>query len=250
MKVGIIGAGNVGSATAFALVMRGVARKVVLIDANEARAKAEAADIAHASPFADASKIKAGTYEDLKGAEVVIITAGANQKPGEPRTALLERNVKIFENIIPQVVKNAPDCMLLITSNPVDIMTSLLGYHLGVSPKSIHGYVLGEHGDSEVLIWSSANAGGVQIEEFAEKIGKPFTPELKAKIDDCVRNAAYQIIDGKGSTYYGIAGALCRICQAISANEYAILTLSSSANAVFRAKYILISVNPNIAISL
>lgn len=125
MKVGIIGAGNVGSATAFALVMRGVARKVVLIDANEARAKAEAADIAHASPFADASKIKAGTYEDLKGAEVVIITAGANQKPGEPRTALLERNVKIFENIIPQVVKNAPDCMLLITSNPVDIMTSV-----------------------------------------------------------------------------------------------------------------------------
>ena len=268
MKVGIIGAGNVGSATAFALVMRGVARKVVLIDANEARAKAEAADIAHASPFADASKIKAGTYEDLKGAEVVIITAGANQKPGEPRTALLERNVKIFENIIPQVVKNAPDCMLLITSNPVDIMTSvalklsgfpkervfgsgtvldssrfrtLLGYHLGVSPKSIHGYVLGEHGDSEVLIWSSANAGGVQIEEFAEKIGKPFTPELKAKIDDCVRNAAYQIIDGKGSTYYGIAGALCRICQAISANEYAILTLSTFHEKVENSENICIS---------
>ena len=118
---------------------------------------------------------------------------------------------------------------------------TLLGYHLGVSPKSIHGYVLGEHGDSEVLIWSSANAGGVQIEEFAEKIGKPFTPELKAKIDDCVRNAAYQIIDGKGSTYYGIAGALCRICQAISANEYAILTLSTFHEKVENSENICIS---------
>lgn len=224
MKVGIIGAGNVGSATAFALVMRGVARKVVLIDANEARAKAEAADIAHASPFADASKIKAGTYEDLKGAEVVIITAGANQKPGEPRTALLERNVKIFENIIPQVVKNAPDCMLLITSNPVDIMTSvalklsgfpkervfgsgtvldssrfrtLLGYHLGVSPKSIHGYVLGEHGDSEVLIWSSANAGGVQIEEFAEKSANLSLPNSKPKLTTAYATPPIRLLTAK-----------------------------------------------------
>lgn len=268
MKVGIIGAGNVGSATAFALIMRGVARKVVLIDMNEKRANAEAMDIAHASPFADAGKIKAGKYEDLAGSDVVIITAGAAQKPGEPRTSLLERNVRIFESIIPQVVKYAPESILLITSNPVDIMTTvalklsgfpkervfgsgtvldssrfrtLCGYHLGVSPKSIHGYVLGEHGDSEVLIWSSANAGAVQIEEFAEKINKPFTPDIKAKIDDCVRNAAYEIIEGKGSTYYGIAGALCRIVQAIATNEYAILTVSSFHEKVEDSKNICIS---------
>lgn len=254
MKVGIIGAGGVGSATAFALVMRGVARKVVLIDANEKRAQAEAQDIAHAAPFAYANKVKAGTYEDLTGAEVVIITAGANQKPGQTRLDLLETNVKIFESIIPQVVKAAPDCILLIAANPVDIMTSvalklsgfpkervfgsgtvldtsrfrtLLGYHLGVSPQSVHANVLGEHGDSEVLIWSSAVAGTVQIEKLGRSIGKPFTPEIKAQIDDCVRNAAYHIIDGKGSTTYGIAGGLCRICQAVSNNEYAILTVSS-----------------------
>ena len=254
MKVGIIGAGGVGSATAFALVMRGVARKVVLIDANEKRAQAEAQDIAHAAPFAYANKVKAGTYEDLTGAEIVIITAGANQKPGQTRLDLLETNVKIFESIIPQVVKAAPDCILLIAANPVDIMTSvalklsgfpkervfgsgtvldtsrfrtLLGYHLGVSPQSVHANVLGEHGDSEVLIWSSAVAGTVQIEKLGRSIGKPFTPEIKAQIDDCVRNAAYHIIDGKGSTTYGIAGGLCRICQAVSNNEYAILTVSS-----------------------
>lgn len=254
MKVGIIGAGSVGSATAFALIMRGVARKVVLIDANEKKAQAEAMDIAHAAPFAYANKVKAGTYEDLKGAEVVIVTAGANQKPGETRIDLLGRNAKIFESIIPQVAKYAPDTILLITSNPADIMTevaiklsgfprervigsgtvldtsrfrTLLGYHLGVSPKSIHANVLGEHGDSEVLAWSNGDAGSVQIEELARMENKPFTADVKAHIDDCVRNAAYKIIDGKGATFYGIAGALCQICQAISNNEYAILTVST-----------------------
>lgn len=268
MKVGIVGVGGVGSATAFALVMRGIARKVILIDMNKERACAEAADIAHAAPFADASKVKAGDYSDLKGAEIVIVTAGANQKPGEPRTSLLERNVKIFESIIPQIAANAPDCIMVIASNPVDIMTrvaielsgfpkervigsgtvldssryrTLLGYHLGVSPRSIHAYVLGEHGDSEVLIWSSAVAGSEQIEDLAQKIGKPFTPEVKAQIDDCVRNAAYQIIAGKGATNYGIAGAMCRICQAITSNEYAILTLSTFHDVIENSKNICIS---------
>ena len=254
MKVGIIGAGQVGSATAFALIMRGVARKVVLIDANQQRAEAEAMDIAHATPFAYANKVKAGTYSDLKGCEVVIVTAGANQKTGETRIDLLGRNVKIFENIIPQITQNAPDCILLIATNPVDIMTdvalklsgfpkervigsgtildtarfrTLLGYHLGISPKSVHANVLGEHGDSEVLIWSNGDGGTVQIEELARMTNKDLTPEVIAQIDDCVRNAAYKIIEGKGATYYGIAGGLCRICQAITTNEYAILTVSS-----------------------
>ncbi len=268
MKVGIIGAGQVGSATAFALIMRGVARKIVLIDANEKRAKAEAMDIAHATPFAYANKIKAGTYADLEGCEVVIVTAGANQKPGETRIDLLGRNVKIFESIIPQVVAAAPTCTLLITSNPVDIMTevalklsgfpkervigsgtvldtsrfrTLLGYHLGISPKSVHANVLGEHGDSEVLVWSNGDGGTVQIEELARMEGRPLTPEIKAKIDDCVRNAAYQIIEGKGATFYGIAGALCRICQAITTNEYAILTVSSHHEEVEGVKDVCIS---------
>lgn len=268
MKVGIIGAGSVGSATAFALIMRGVARKVVLIDMNEKKAQAEAMDIAHAAPFAFANKIKAGTYKDLEGCEVVIITAGANQKPGETRIDLLGRNVKIFESIIPEIVKAAPETTLLITSNPADIMTevalklsgfprervigsgtvldtsrfrTLLGYHLGVSPKSIHANVLGEHGDSEVLVWSNGDAGTVQIEELARMVGKPFTPEVKAQIDDCVRNAAYKIIEGKGATYYGIAGALCRICQAITTNEYAILTVSSHHDDVEGVKDVCVS---------
>ena len=254
MKVGIVGAGQVGSATAFALIMRGVARKIVLIDANQQRAEAEAMDIAHATPFAYANKIKAGTYEDLKGCEVIIITAGANQKPGETRLDLLGRNVKIFESIIPQIVKAAPQTTLLIAANPVDIMTAvalklsgfpkekvigsgtildtarfrtLLGYHLGISPKSVHANVLGEHGDSEVLIWSNGDGGTVQIEELARMTNRELTTEVKSQIDDCVRNAAYKIIEGKGATYYGIAGGLCRICQAITTNEYAILTVST-----------------------
>ena len=254
MKVGIIGAGSVGSATAFALVMKGVARKVVLIDANETKAQAEAMDIAHAAPFAYANKIKAGNYNDLKGCEIVIVTAGANQKPGETRIDLLGRNVKIFESIIPQIAKAAPDCILLITANPADIMTevaiklsgfprervigsgtvldtarfrTLLGYHLGISPQSIHANVIGEHGDSEVLVWSASDAGTVSLDQIAKDVNKPFNAEIKAKIDDGVRNAAYKIIDGKGATFYGIAGALCRICSAISNNEYAILNVST-----------------------
>lgn len=254
MQVGIIGAGSVGAATAFALMMRGVARKITLIDVNRDRAWAEATDIAHAAPFAYANKVKSGDYKDLCGCEVVIITAGANQKPGETRIDLLGRNVKIFADIIPQVVANAPESTLIIATNPVDIMTEValklsgfpkervigsgtvldtarfrtdLGYYLGVSPKSVHANVIGEHGDSEVLCWSNGDGGTLPLAELGEDLGRPLTDEVKARIDDDVRNAAYKIINGKGATFYGIAGALCRICQAITTNEYAILTVSS-----------------------
>lgn len=254
MKVGIVGAGSVGSAAAFSLMMTGVAHKVVLIDMNEKKAQAEAMDIAHAAPFGHAGKIKAGTYEDLEGCGIVIVTAGANQKPGETRIDLLGRNVKIFESIIPQVAKYAPDSILLITANPADIMTevalklsgfpkervigsgtvldtarfrTLLAFYLGVSTKSVHADVIGEHGDSEVLIWSSAEAGTLSLEEYAEGVNKSFDAAKKAEINDGVVNAAYKIIDGKGATFYGIAGALTQICRAINNNEYAILTVSS-----------------------
>lgn len=254
MQIGIIGAGQVGAATAFALMMKGIARKITLVDVNQERAAAEAMDIAHAAPFAYANKIKAGTYTDLKGASIIIVTAGANQKPGETRIDLLSRNIKIFETIIPEVADVAPNAILIIATNPVDIMTDVaiklsgfpkervigsgtvldtarfrtdLGYHLGVSPMSLHANVLGEHGDSEVICWSSGDGGTIPLAKLAKDLGKELTDEIKAKIEDDVRNAAYKIIKGKGATYFGIAGAICRICQAINGNEYAILTVST-----------------------
>ena len=268
MKVGIIGAGSVGSATAFSLITTGVAHKVVLIDMNEKKAQAEAMDIAHAAPFANAGKIKSGNYEDLQGCSVVIVTAGANQKPGETRIDLLGRNVAIFKGIIPQVAQYAPNSILLITANPADIMTevaiklsgfprervigsgtvldtarfrTLLAFYLGVSTKSVHADVLGEHGDSEVLVWSSAEAGTLSLEEYAAGVNKTLDADKKAEITDGVINAAYQIIEGKGATFYGIAGALTHICRAINNNEFAILTVSSHHDEVEGVKDVCLS---------
>ena len=254
MKIGIIGAGAVGSAAAFSLIMTSVAHKVILIDANNKKAEAEAMDIAHAAPFAGAGKVRAGSYEDLTDSDVVIVTAGANQKPGETRIDLLGRNVKIFENIIPQIKKYAPNTILIITANPADIMTevaiklsgfpkervigsgtvldtarfrTLLAFYLGVSTKSVHADVLGEHGDSEVLVWSNAEAGTLTLDEYAKSIDKPLDDTKKAEINDGVVRSAYKIIEGKGWTCYGIAGALTQICRAIGNNDYSILTVSS-----------------------
>lgn len=254
MKVGIVGAGAVGSAAAFALIMTSTAHKIILVDVNRQKAEAEAMDIAHAAPFAGAGKIRAGNYEDLADSDVVIVTAGANQKSGESRIDLLNRNVKIFEQIIPQIKKYAPNCILVVASNPADIMTevalklsgfpkqrvigsgtildtarfrTLLAFYLGVSTKSVHADVLGEHGDSEVLVWSSAEAGSLSLDEYAKNINKPLDEAKKQEIDDGVVKAAYKIIDGKGWTCYGIAGALTQLCRAISNNDYSILTVSS-----------------------
>ncbi len=269
MKVGIIGAGNVGSATAFALLLRGIAREVILIDTNKEKAIAEALDISHATTFAFASAIRAGDYSDLTCADVVIISAGANQHPGETRIALLERNVEILKSIVSQILYFAPETIILVASNPVDIMTyytlklsdlppskvfgsgtildtsrfrTLLGEYLGVSSKSIHANVLGEHGDSEVLIWSNADAGTMPLENLAIELDKKLNFEIKATIDDNVRNAAYKIIEGKGATFYGIAGGLCRICQAISTNENAILTVSALHSEIEGIKDVCLSV--------
>ena len=253
MKIGIIGAGNVGSATAFTLILQGIASEVILIDTNKSKATAEALDISHAVPFSYAGSIRAGDYADLYCADVVIISAGANQHPGETRIALMERNVEILKNIVSQILHFAPETIILVASNPVDIMTyytlkisqlppskvfgsgtildtsrfrTLLAKYLEVSSKSIHAHVLGEHGDSEVLIWSNITIGTVSLENFAEAVNKPLNFEIKASIDDNVRNAAYKIIEGKGATFYGIAAGLSRTCQAISKNENAILTVS------------------------
>lgn len=254
MQIGIIGTGQVGAATAFSLAMNGIAEKLILIDVNQDRATAEAMDISHATPFSFGSTVIAGEYKDLKDAGIIIITAGANQKDGETRLDLLEKNVSIFKSIIPEVVKYAPDAILIITTNPVDVMTevtlklsgfpknrifgtgtvldsarfrSILGNHMGISPKSIHANVIGEHGDSEVLLWSSAVAGTSCVERIAQENNIILDSKVKSLIDDEVRNAAYTIIKGKGATYFGIAAATQYIISSIISDKHAILTVSS-----------------------
>lgn len=254
MKVGIVGCGFVGSSAAFAIALEGVATDLVLIDLNSDLAKAHAEDILHATPFGASVRVAAGDYPELKGAGTVVLACGAAQHPGESRLQLLERNVKVFQNVVPQVLEHTPETVLLIVSNPVDIMThvvtkianlpgqqvigsgtildtarfrTLLGEHLRVAPHSVHAYVLGEHGDSEVLAWSNAKIGGLPIVDFAEQIGRNLTDAVKSKIDSGVRRAAYRIIEGKGATYFGIGAGIARIVRAIHADESAVLTLSS-----------------------
>jgi L-lactate dehydrogenase len=255
MKVGIIGNGLVGSTAAYALAMRRSANEIVLIDANEKRSIAEAADIQHAVPFIQAMDIYHGTYEDLKGSKVIIIAAGVGQKPGESRLMLLERNATILKAIIPEAIKNAPEAIFIIATNPVDILThlaseiaaeygvpssrvigsgttldtarfrALLGQHLDVDAHHVHGYVIGEHGDSEVLVWSNIDIGGVPLKDFAEFRNATLDDSVKKAIDSDVRNAAYKIIEGKGSTYYGIGGAIVRLVDVINRDNRAILSV-------------------------
>lgn len=257
MKVGIIGSGLVGSTSAYAIVMTKAANEVVFIDANEKRAKAEAADIQHAVPFTHATDIYAGTYDDLKEAKIVIIAAGASQKPGESRLKLFEKNAAILNQIIPNTLNAAPNAIFLIATNPVDVIThisakiaskygtpysrvigsgtildtarfrSLLGGYIGVDSQHVHGYVIGEHGDSEVLTWSNVDIGGIPLEEFIKFRKIDFNEKIKQEIDRRVRNAAYTIIEGKGSTYYGIGAAIARIVDAINRDNRAVLTVST-----------------------
>ncbi|AKI00182.1 L-lactate dehydrogenase [Hoeflea sp. IMCC20628] len=253
MKIGIVGTGMVGSAAGYAMALLGVGTEIVLVDANPALARAQAQDIAHATPFATTVAVRAGDYADLKNAAVVIIAAGVSQKPGESRLALLERNVEVFRSVIGGVMKAAPEAILLIATNPLDVMTfvarrisglpaervigsgtildtarlrSLLGDHLGIAPNSVHAYVLGEHGDSEVAVWSSAMAGSVPIVSFAKQIGRPLDQAARTHIAEQVKGAAYTIIEGKGATWYGIGAGLARIVRSITDDERTVLSVS------------------------
>lgn len=262
MKIGVVGCGMVGSASAFALVMSGVGREIVLVDLKRERAEAEANDISHAVPFAHPLVVRAGDYPDLNDARVVIIAGGVAQKPGETRLQLLQRNADVFRQIIPSVLRHAGDAVLLVVSNPVDVMThlaahfaaefgvpaarvigsgttldtarfrSLLGRHFDVDPQHVHAYVLGEHGDSEVLAWSQATIAGLTLEEFAQVHGKPLTDSDRAKIEENVRRAAYHIIAGKGATYYGIGAAVARIVDVLLHDQRAILTICARLSGV------------------
>ncbi len=257
MKIGIVGCGMVGSTSAYAIVMRGVGREIVLVDLNRARAEAEANDISHAVPFAHPLTVRAGDYADLAGARVVVIAGGVAQKPGETRLQLLQRNAEVFRQIVPAVLRHAPDAVLLVVSNPVDIMThlaahfaaelgvpstrvigsgttldsarfrTLLGKHFDVDSQHVHAYVLGEHGDSEVLAWSQATIAGLSLDEFAKVHGKPLTEHDRKQIDEQVRRAAYYIIEGKGATYFGIGSAVARIVDVLLHDQRAILTICS-----------------------
>jgi L-lactate dehydrogenase len=255
MKIGIVGSGLVGSTAAYALVMQGIGRSVVLVDLNEARARAEADDILHAVPFAHPMQVSAGDYGDLAGSRVVIITAGVSQRRDETRLQLLERNAAVFQQVIPQILRVAPEAILLVATNPVDIMThltahyaaefgvpsgrvvgsgttldtarfrTLLGAHFGVDPHHVHGYVVGEHGDSEVLTWSLVTVGGTSLDDFCRLTAICLDEAMRQAIDDRVRRAAYNIIAGKGATYYGVGGALARIVDVVVHDQRAILTV-------------------------
>jgi L-lactate dehydrogenase len=255
MKVGVVGCGMVGSASAFALVMRGVGREVVLVDVNHRRAEAEANDIHHAVPFAHPLTVRAGTYADLAGCRAVVIAAGVAQRPGETRLQLLERNAAVLGTVVPSILEHAPDAVLVVVSNPVDIMThlaahfaarsgvaatrvigsgtmldtarfrTLLGRHFDVDPQHVHAYVLGEHGDSEVLTWSQATIAGMRLDDFVKVHGTPLDSGGRRVIDDEVRRAAYHIIAGKGATYYGIGSAVSRLLAVILNDQRAVLTV-------------------------
>ena len=253
-KAAIVGCGFVGSASAFALMQSGLFSEIVLIDADQNRAAGEALDISHGLPFAKPMQIYAGTYQDISDAAVVIVTAGAGQKPGETRLDLVKKNVGIFRSIIPEIAKYNKNGILLVVANPVDILTYvakqlsgypsnrvfgsgtvldtarlkyLLGEHLGVDSRSIHAFIIGEHGDSEIAAWSSANVSGIPLNKFCEMRGHFEHDKSMQQIAENVKNSAYEIIEKKKATYYGIAMSVKRICEAIVRDEKSILPVSS-----------------------
>lgn len=253
-KVAIIGCGFVGSASAFALLESGMFSEIVLIDANKDKAEGEALDISHGAPFARPTKIYAGEYKDIADAAIVIVTAGAGQKPGETRLDLVKKNVGIFKSVIPSITEYNKDGILLIVANPVDVLTYaaakisgfpenrvfgsgtvldtarlkyLLGEHLEVDSRAVHAFIIGEHGDSEIAAWSSANVSGIPVNDFCEMRGHFEHVKAMERIAEEVKNSAYEIIEKKGATYYGIAMSVKRICEAIVRDEKSILPISS-----------------------
>lgn len=271
MKIGVVGCGFVGATAAYALVMSGIGREIVMIDLNRARAEAEAADISHAVPFAHGINVRAGEYHDLVGCRVVIMAAGVGQKPGETRIHLLERNAAVFREVIPQIFSHAPEAVLVVATNPVDVMThvsawyaadfgipsqlvigsgttldtarfrTLLGQYIEVDPTHIHAYVIGEHGDTEVLAWSLVDVGNVPLQEFCRLKGLELDRAKQQEIDEGVRRAAYHIIEGKGATYYGVGSALARITRNILSDRRALMTVCTPTAEIAGVKDVTVS---------
>ena len=253
-KVTVIGAGFVGSTTAYTLLLSGLVSELVLIDVNRDKAEGEVMDLNHGMPFVRPVKIYNGDYSDCSGSDIIVISAGANQKPGETRMDLVHKNAQIFKSIINEVVKYASDCILLVVTNPVDILTYvtyrisgfpknkvigsgtvldtarfkyLLGNHVGIDTRNIHAYIIGEHGDTEVATWSLTNIAGIPMEKYCEECHRCEKSVSMEKIYTDVKNAAYEIIKRKGATYYAVALAVRRIVEAILRDENSILTVSS-----------------------
>ena len=256
-KAAIIGCGFVGAACAFSLMQSGLFSEMVMIDSSFEKAQGEALDISHGLPFAKPMKIYAGGYDDIKDSSLIIITAGASQKQGETRLDLVKKNISIFKSIIPEITKRNFDGIILVVANPVDILTTValklsnlpenkvigsgtvldtarlkyeLGEHLNVDSRSIHAFIIGEHGDSEIPAWSSANVSGIPLNKFCEMRGHFDHDKSMVKIGESVKNSAYEIISKKKATYYGIAMAVKRICEAIVRDEKSILPISSMIN--------------------
>ena len=253
-RVAVVGIGNVGATFAYALLLSGSAAEIVLIDANHAKAEGEAMDLNHAVPFTHPTRVWAGNYEDCAGATVTVLAAGANQKPGETRIELIKKNAAIWRKIVPEVAKHNPQGILLIATNPVDVLTYaawklsnlpaervigsgtildtarfryLLSQHFGVDARSVHAYIIGEHGDSEVPVWSSANIAGLRLAQFCKSQGLAYDPQAMENIFVQTRDAAYRIIERKGATYYAVASGLMLITQAILRDQRTVLSVSS-----------------------
>jgi L-lactate dehydrogenase len=256
-RVAVVGVGNVGATFAYALLLSGLASEIVLIDANHAKAEGEAMDLNHTVPFTRPARVWAGSYADCAGAAVTVICAGSNQKPGETRLDLVKKNAGIFAQIVPEVARHNPDGILLIATNPVDVLTHasyalsglpgrrvigsgtildtarfrhLLSEHFQVDPRSVHGFIIGEHGDSEVPVWSLANIAGMRVADFARAHGHALDEATKSDIFSRTRDAAYHIIQRKGATYYAVAAGLMRIVEAILRDQNTVLSVSSLAD--------------------
>lgn len=256
-KISIIGAGFVGSATAFALMQDGIASEIVIVDINKDKAEGEAMDLAHGAAFVKSVDIKAGDYADTKDSDIVIITAGIGQKPGETRLDIINKNLKVFKSIVPEVVKYSPNSILLVVSNPVDILTYItyklsgfpkervigsgtvldtsrlkymLSEHFDIDARNVHTYIIGEHGDSEITAWSLTNIAGMDADSYCQNTCTKCDGSFKKQIPEKVKDAAYDIINRKGYTNYAIALAVTRITEAILRDENSILTVSSLFN--------------------
>lgn len=254
-KIAIVGgAGAVGASAAYALMISGLASEIVLVDVNERKAEGEAMDLAQGSPFVRPVTVRHGGYADCAGCQIVVVTAGAAQKPGETRLDLVKKNTAIFKGMIPQIAAAAPNAILLIVANPVDVLTyaalkfsgfpagrvvgsgtvldtgrlrSLIGQRLEVDPRSVHGYVIGEHGDSELVVWSRTTVGSMSIADFCAQRGRSCDMYILDKIANEVCHAAYEIIERKGATYYAIGLAIRHIIEAMLRDQNTILTVST-----------------------
>ena len=260
-KVSIIGAGNVGMRYAYSLMIKGIARSILIVDADARRAQGEVMDLCHGLPYISSSvDVNAGDYSDISGSDMVVVTAGRKQKPGQTRMDLAKDNVELFKIIIPQIVSQAPDAIILVVTNPVDVLSYaayklsglpsarvigsgtvldsarlrfLLSAHCGIDPRNVHAYILGEHGDSEFAVWSRAMVGGMFLKDYCPFCKKCDRSACLDVIFEQVRGSAYQIIERKGETSYGIGLALCRITEAILNDERAVLPVSTLIDGIY-----------------